>query len=161
MCWLDDACILGGGRVSQMPSPCGVGGETGYTGQEDLKFINSYNMGDGRTTIRVWFFCSCIPRPSLVLPAHLSLGHHKGYLTLPLQTSLSWHLDISVRSSLCFIEEHSEWFIKEKVVNVWNFTYHWNSVQGNGPGIYIFTRGVCWGGVSWALFLGSQVFMLL
>jgi len=32
-------------------------------------------MGEGRT-IRVWFFHSCIPRPSLVLSALLSLGHH-------------------------------------------------------------------------------------
>ena len=38
----------GWGGVRQIPSPCGVGGETGYTGQEDLKFINSYNIGDGR-----------------------------------------------------------------------------------------------------------------
>ena len=100
-CWLDEACILGRGRVRQVPSPCGVGGETGYTSQEDLKFMNSYNIGD-RRTIRVWFFCSCIPRPSLVLSAFLSLGHPKGYFTFPLQISLSWHLDISVRSSLCF-----------------------------------------------------------
>ena len=32
-------------------------------------------MGEGRT-IRVWFFCSCILRPSWVLSALLSLGHH-------------------------------------------------------------------------------------
>ena len=31
-----------------------VEGETGYTVQEDLKSINSYNMEEGRT-IRVWF----------------------------------------------------------------------------------------------------------
>ena len=31
ICWLDEAHILGGGRVWQIPSPCGVGGETGYT----------------------------------------------------------------------------------------------------------------------------------
>ena len=37
-----------GRRVRQIPSPSGVGGETGYIGQEDLKFINSYNFGDGR-----------------------------------------------------------------------------------------------------------------
>ena len=103
LCGLDEACILSGGRVRQIPSPRGVGGETGYTAQGDLKPFKLKNMGVEKT-IRVWFFCSCIPRPSLVLPAHLSLGHHKGYLTLPLQTSLSWHLDISVRSSLCFIE---------------------------------------------------------
>ena len=29
-------------------SPCGAGGETGYTAQEDLKSINSYNMGEER-----------------------------------------------------------------------------------------------------------------
>ena len=37
-----------GGRVREIPSPYGVGGETGYTGQEDLIFINSYRTGDGR-----------------------------------------------------------------------------------------------------------------
>ena len=26
----------------------GVGGETGYNAQEHLKFVNSYNMGEGR-----------------------------------------------------------------------------------------------------------------
>ena len=56
------------GRVRQIPSPFAVGGETGYTAQEDLKSVNSHNMGEGRT-IRVWFFCSCLPRPSLVLSA--------------------------------------------------------------------------------------------
>ena len=29
-------------------SLCGVGGETGYTAQEDLKSINSYDIGEGR-----------------------------------------------------------------------------------------------------------------
>ena len=33
-------------------STYGVGGDTGYTAQEDLKFINSYHMCEGRT-IRV------------------------------------------------------------------------------------------------------------
>ena len=33
-------------------SLCGIGGETGYAAQEDLKSVNSYNMGEGRT-IRV------------------------------------------------------------------------------------------------------------
>ena len=28
---MDEACILGGGRVGQIPFPSGVGGETGYT----------------------------------------------------------------------------------------------------------------------------------
>jgi len=64
---------------AQMPSPYGVGGETGYIAQEDLKSVNSYNMGEGRT-IRVWFLHSCIPRPSLVLSALLPLGHHSYYL---------------------------------------------------------------------------------
>ena len=49
LCWLDEARMLGGGRVRQVPSTCGVGGETSYTAQEDLKSINSYNMGrEGR-----------------------------------------------------------------------------------------------------------------
>ena len=64
------------GRVRQIPSSYAVGGETGYTAQEDLKSINSYNTGEVRT-IRVWFFCSCIPRPSLVFSALSSLGHHR------------------------------------------------------------------------------------
>ena len=37
-----------GERVRQIPSPYGVGGETDYTGQEDLQFINSYNVGGGK-----------------------------------------------------------------------------------------------------------------
>ena len=64
-----------GGRVRQIPSPYGVEEETDYTAQEDLKSINNYNMGEGRT-IRVWFFHSCFPRPFLVLSAPLSLGHY-------------------------------------------------------------------------------------
>ena len=75
---MDEAHILSGrgrGRVRQTSSLYGVAGETGYTAQEDLKSINGYNTGEGRT-IRVWFFCSCIPRPSLVSSALLSLGHH-------------------------------------------------------------------------------------
>ena len=44
----------------------------GRTGDRLYCSINSYNMGEGRT--RVWFFHSCIPRPSLVLSALLSLG---------------------------------------------------------------------------------------
>ena len=56
-------------------SLCEEGGETGYTAQEALKSVNSYNMGEGRT-IRVWCFRSCIPRPSLVLSVLSFLGHH-------------------------------------------------------------------------------------
>ena len=67
-----------GRRVRQIPSPYGVGGETGYTAQENLKSVNSDNMGDGRM-IRLWFFHSCIPRPSLVLSVLQSLGHHISY----------------------------------------------------------------------------------
>ena len=63
------------GRVRQIPSPYEVGGETHYTAQEDLKSINSYNMGEGRM-IKGLVFPSCIPRPSLVLSALSSLGHH-------------------------------------------------------------------------------------
>ena len=72
---LDEAHTLSGGRVRQIPSPYGIGGETGYTSQEDLKSINSYNIGEGRM-IRVWFFCSCLPRPSLISSALSSSGHH-------------------------------------------------------------------------------------
>ena len=31
LCWLHEEPILGGGRVRQVPSPCGIGEETGYT----------------------------------------------------------------------------------------------------------------------------------
>ena len=57
LCGLDEACILSGGRVRQIPSPHGVGGETGYTAQGDLKPFKLKNMGVEKT-IRVWFFCS-------------------------------------------------------------------------------------------------------
>ena len=56
-CWGD------GGESKVTSSAFGVGGETGYTAQEDLKSANSYNTGEGRM-IRVWFFCPCIPRCS-------------------------------------------------------------------------------------------------
>ena len=74
---MDEAGILGGGwgQVWQIPSPYGVGGETCYTAQEDLKFVNRYNVGEGRT-VRVWFFSSYIPGPSLVLASLPSLGQH-------------------------------------------------------------------------------------
>ena len=42
------------GGVKQVPSPYGVGGETGYAAQEDLKSVNGYNTGQGRA-VRVWF----------------------------------------------------------------------------------------------------------
>ena len=35
-----------GGRVRQLPSPYGVAVERGYTAQEDLESVNSYNMGE-------------------------------------------------------------------------------------------------------------------
>ena len=38
-------------------------------------------MGEGRM-IRVYFFCSCIPRPSLFLSALSSLGHHIYLVTM-------------------------------------------------------------------------------
>ena len=77
ICWLDEAGILSGGwgQVWQRPSPYGVGGETCYTAQEDLKFLNPYNVGEGRT-VRVWFFSSYIPGSSLVLASLPSLGQH-------------------------------------------------------------------------------------
>ena len=49
----------------------------------------SCNMGEGRT-IRVWFFCSCIPRPSVVLSALSSLGHHKNHFC-----SRRWELPLT------------------------------------------------------------------
>ena len=49
-----------GGRVRQIPSPYGVGVESGYIAQEDLKFINNYNIGAGRM-IRAWVFCILRP----------------------------------------------------------------------------------------------------
>ena len=72
------------GRIRQIPPPYGVEGETDYTAQEDRKPINSYNMGEGRM-IRVWFFCSYISRPSLVLSALSSLGHHSFHSHSPSQ----------------------------------------------------------------------------
>ena len=75
ICWLDEACILDG-RKSKA-NTFSLWGRSGdrYTAQEGLKSIKSYNLEEGRT--RVWFFCFCIPRPSLVLSALSSLGHHR------------------------------------------------------------------------------------
>ena len=56
------------GRVGQIPSPCGLGGETGYT-------VVLQHAVEGRMT-GSGFSASCIPRPSLVLSALLYLVHH-------------------------------------------------------------------------------------
>ena len=45
---MDEAHILGGRRVRKTFSAYGVGGEPVYTAEEDLKSINSYNMGKGK-----------------------------------------------------------------------------------------------------------------
>ena len=58
----------------------------GRRGGRLYRSINHYNKGEGRM-ITVWFFCSCIPRPSLVLSALSSLGHHS-YETFYLRLSL-------------------------------------------------------------------------
>ena len=76
---MDEAPILGGGRVRKTLSPYVVGGDTVYTAQEDLKSINTYNMGEGKMVrgLVLPFLCFLsILRPSLVLSILLSLGHH-------------------------------------------------------------------------------------
>ena len=45
--WMRHVYLVGV-RVRQIPSPYGVGRETGYTAQEDLKFVNGYNVREGR-----------------------------------------------------------------------------------------------------------------
>ena len=55
-------------------SLCGLGGETGYTAQEDLKSINCYNTGEGRM-IGSGFSVPAFQDPPW-LSALLSLGHH-------------------------------------------------------------------------------------
>ena len=119
------------------PSPCGVGGEAGYTGQEDLKFTNSCSVGEGRT-MRAWPSCSCIPRPCLVLPAPLSLGHHRAASPFPFRLPQMASAHKCQVFTMFYKGKHSECYMKVNIVNVWNFTYYWNSMQGNGPGIYIF-----------------------
>ena len=79
---MDEAHILSGMKSRANTFSLWVRRETGYAAQKDLKSINSYNMGEGRT-IRVWFFRSCIPRPSLVLSALSSLGHQERMLVVP------------------------------------------------------------------------------
>ena len=97
ICWLNEACILGWGRVRQIPSSYGIGRETGYTDQEDMQSVNSYSMGEGKT-IRVWFL-SCIPRPSLVLSTLSSLGHYTmEQLTLCVITLEAHALEPELRS---------------------------------------------------------------
>ena len=54
--------MVGMGRVRQISSRYVVGGETGYTAQEDLKSVNSYDMGEGRT-ICVCFFVPAFQDP--------------------------------------------------------------------------------------------------
>ena len=59
--WIRHVYWMGKSKANTF-SLCKVGGETGYTAQEDLKSINSYDIGEGRMK-RVWFFRSCIPKP--------------------------------------------------------------------------------------------------
>ena len=68
------------GRVRQILSPCGLGGGTGYTAQEDQKSVNHYNVGEGRT-IKVFFFSfPAFQDPPwfcfVLFHMLLSLGHH-------------------------------------------------------------------------------------
>ena len=79
---MDEAHILGGGKSKANTfSLWGKRGDRFYCSRGH-KSVNSYNTGEGRT-IRVWFFHSCIPRPSLVLSALPSLGHHRRMLMVP------------------------------------------------------------------------------
>ena len=45
--WMSHVYWMGKSKANTF-SLCKVGGETGYTAQEDLKSINSYNMGERR-----------------------------------------------------------------------------------------------------------------
>ena len=105
ICWLDEAHSLGWrGHVRKTSCPCGVGGETGYTAQGNLKSVNSDNMGEGRV-IRIYFFCSCIPRPSLVLSTLSSVGHHIYLVTMNFKINsvfknYNWFLQISLNMLL-------------------------------------------------------------
>jgi len=72
---LDEAHILGGGKSKADTFSLWGRRENKIYGSRGLKSINSYNTWEGKM-IRVWFFCSCIPKPSLVLSVLLSLGHH-------------------------------------------------------------------------------------
>lgn len=81
------------GRLRQISSPYGVGGETGSTAPEDLKSIDGYRVGEGKDD-KGLVFCSCIPkRPSEVFPALSSLGHHRKWTG----RSTTKHLDQSER----------------------------------------------------------------
>ena len=98
-------------------SLCRVEGETGYTVQEDLKSINSYNMREGRM-IRVWFsipysktllglICSLVPgspRSSLSLflgPILWPLLIHCSHLTIYLfPFSGIWELSLRRRGTM-------------------------------------------------------------
>ena len=84
ICWLDEAHILGGGKNKANTSSL-----WGRRGDRLYCSINSYNIREGRT-IRVWFFHSCIPRPSLVIcsfilgSSHSSLSLFLGPILWPL-----------------------------------------------------------------------------
>ena len=74
ICLLDEESILGGGK-----SKANTSSLWGRWGDRLYCSINSYNMGEGRM-IRVWFFHSCIPRPSLVICSFvLGSPHHRQY----------------------------------------------------------------------------------
>ena len=72
---MDEAHILGGrGRAESKAKTFSLWGRRGDIAQEDLKSVNSYNMGEGRM-IRVWFSILAF-HSSLVLSALPSLGHY-------------------------------------------------------------------------------------
>ena len=74
ICLLDEDSILGGGK-----SKANTSSLWGRWGDRLYCSINSCNKREGRT-IRVWFFHSCIPRPSLVICSFiLGSPHHRQY----------------------------------------------------------------------------------
>ena len=75
----------------------GVEGDTGYTAQEDLKFLNGYNRGEEglfpflRSEILLFFF----------FPVLSSLGHRRGCPSSRSQTPLGAHFGRSMSALLC------------------------------------------------------------
>ena len=82
--------------------------------------------------LRVWFFCFCIPRPSLVLSALSSLGHHvplyifRANSLAPFDTLLmSNYLPISllrhlgIQSQRKRGDDHSDFRLYRGIVGLW------------------------------------------
>lgn len=79
----------------------GVEGDTGYTAQEDLKFLNGYNMGEGKTKKGLFLFPFLHSKILLVFffsPCFFLLGTPQGVPQFQIPNSAwgaLWQINVS------------------------------------------------------------------